>query len=36
MYYVAIKSFVAALRGPRVGWGRMQRHGTVKAQVAGQ
>ena len=31
MYYVAIRSFLAALRGPRVGWGRVQRYGSVQA-----
>ena len=30
MYYVAIRSFVAALRGPHVGWGRVQRYGSVQ------
>ena len=30
MYYVAIRSFVAALRGPHVGWGKIQRYGSVK------
>ena len=33
MYYVAIRSFIAALRGPHVGWGRLQRYGSV--QTAG-
>jgi cellulose synthase/poly-beta-1,6-N-acetylglucosamine synthase-like glycosyltransferase len=32
MYYVAIRSFLAALRGPHVGWGRIQRYGSVSAQ----
>jgi peptidoglycan-N-acetylglucosamine deacetylase len=31
MYYVAIRSFIAALRGPHVGWGRIQRYGSVSA-----
>ncbi|MGE0115778.1 MAG: glycosyltransferase [Steroidobacteraceae bacterium] len=30
MYYVAIRSFLAALRGPHVGWGRVQRYGSVR------
>lgn len=30
MYYVAIRSFVSALRGPYVGWGKIQRYGSVK------
>ena len=30
MYYVAIKSFVAALRGPQVAWGRVRRYGSVQ------
>ena len=31
MYYVAIKSFVAALRGPYVGWGKSQRYGSMQS-----
>ncbi len=31
MYYVVIRSIVAALRGPFVGWGKLERQGTVKA-----
>jgi len=31
IYYVAIQSLVTAVRGPRVGWGKMQRYGSVKA-----
>jgi cellulose synthase/poly-beta-1,6-N-acetylglucosamine synthase-like glycosyltransferase/peptidoglycan/xylan/chitin deacetylase (PgdA/CDA1 family)/spore germination protein YaaH len=30
MYYVANRSFLAALRGPYVGWGRVQRYGSVR------
>ncbi len=30
MYYVAIRSFVAALRGPDVSWGKIQRYGSVR------
>jgi peptidoglycan-N-acetylglucosamine deacetylase len=30
MYYVAIRSLVAALQGPYVGWGRLQRYGSVQ------
>jgi hypothetical protein len=33
MYYVAIRSFIAALRGPHVGWGRLQRYGSVKTSA---
>ncbi|MES1190257.1 MAG: glycosyltransferase [Steroidobacter sp.] len=34
MYYVAIRSFVSALRGPYVGWGKIQRYGSVR-EVSG-
>jgi len=33
MYYVAIRSFLSALEGPHVGWGRIQRYGSVRAEV---
>ncbi len=33
MYYVVLRSLWTALRGPFVGWGKLERHGTVKAQV---
>ncbi len=29
MYYVVIKALTAALRGPRVGWGKLERSGRV-------
>jgi cellulose synthase/poly-beta-1,6-N-acetylglucosamine synthase-like glycosyltransferase/spore germination protein YaaH/peptidoglycan/xylan/chitin deacetylase (PgdA/CDA1 family) len=31
MYYVAIKSFMASLRGVAVGWNKLERKATVKA-----
>ena len=31
IYYVAIKAFITALRGPRVGWGKLERSATVSA-----
>ena len=30
MYYVVLRSIATALRGPFVGWGKLERHGTVK------
>jgi cellulose synthase/poly-beta-1,6-N-acetylglucosamine synthase-like glycosyltransferase len=36
MYYVAIRSFVAALRGPRVGWNSIQRYGSVETGERGE
>ena len=33
MYYVVIRSIFAALRGPFVGWGKLERAGTVKAET---
>mgnify|MGYP001546769890 CR=1 FL=1 len=33
MYYVVVRSIFAALRGPSVGWGKLERAGTVKAEV---
>ena len=32
MYYVVIRSIFAALRGPSVGWGKLERAGTVKVE----
>ena len=29
MYFVVLKAIVAAVRGPRVGWGSLERRGTV-------
>ena len=31
MYYVVIKAIAQALRGPRVGWGKLERSGRVEA-----
>jgi hypothetical protein len=31
MYYVVLKAITQALRGPRVGWGKLQRTGRVHA-----
>src|SRR5262249_14471482 len=31
MYYVVLKAIAAALRGPRVGWGKLERSGRVAA-----
>jgi cellulose synthase/poly-beta-1,6-N-acetylglucosamine synthase-like glycosyltransferase/peptidoglycan/xylan/chitin deacetylase (PgdA/CDA1 family) len=31
MYYVVVRSIATALRGPFVGWGKLERQGTVKA-----
>jgi cellulose synthase/poly-beta-1,6-N-acetylglucosamine synthase-like glycosyltransferase len=31
MYYVVLRSIASALRGPFVGWGKLERHGTVRA-----
>ena len=33
MYYVVLRSIFAALRGPSVGWGKLERAGTVKAEA---
>jgi cellulose synthase/poly-beta-1,6-N-acetylglucosamine synthase-like glycosyltransferase/peptidoglycan/xylan/chitin deacetylase (PgdA/CDA1 family)/spore germination protein YaaH len=33
MYYVVVRSIFAALRGPSVGWGKLERAGTVKAEA---
>ena len=34
MYYVVVKSVMAALRGPFVGWGKLTRKATVRAACA--
>jgi cellulose synthase/poly-beta-1,6-N-acetylglucosamine synthase-like glycosyltransferase len=34
MYYVVVRSIATALRGPFVGWGKVERHGTVKAALS--
>jgi cellulose synthase/poly-beta-1,6-N-acetylglucosamine synthase-like glycosyltransferase/peptidoglycan/xylan/chitin deacetylase (PgdA/CDA1 family) len=31
MYYVVVRSIATAIRGPFVGWGKLERAGTVKA-----
>ena len=33
MYYVVLRSVWMALRGAFVGWGKLERHGTVKARA---
>lgn len=32
MYYVVLKAIAAAIRGPRVGWGKLERSGRVQAR----
>jgi cellulose synthase/poly-beta-1,6-N-acetylglucosamine synthase-like glycosyltransferase/peptidoglycan/xylan/chitin deacetylase (PgdA/CDA1 family)/spore germination protein YaaH len=32
MYYVVVRSISTAMRGPFVGWGKLERMGTVKAE----
>lgn len=32
MYYVAIRAFIASLRGGEVGWGTLERKATVRVQ----
>ena len=34
MYYVVLRSIATALRGPFVGWGKLERHGTVRAALS--
>jgi cellulose synthase/poly-beta-1,6-N-acetylglucosamine synthase-like glycosyltransferase/spore germination protein YaaH/peptidoglycan/xylan/chitin deacetylase (PgdA/CDA1 family) len=29
MYYVVVKAVITAVRGPRVGWGKLERHATA-------
>ncbi|HEY3330888.1 MAG TPA: glycosyltransferase [Capsulimonadaceae bacterium] len=36
MYYVVVKSIFSALRGSLVGWGKLDRKGTVNAAQAGR
>jgi hypothetical protein len=31
MYYVVVKALVQAVRGPSVGWGKLERSGRVAA-----
>jgi peptidoglycan-N-acetylglucosamine deacetylase len=33
IYYVALKALVTALRGPRVGWGKLERTATVTSSA---
>ena len=33
MYYVVVRSLWVAARGPFVGWGKLERHGTVQARA---
>ena len=33
MYYVVVRSLWTAAKGPFVGWGKLERHGTVKART---
>ncbi len=32
MYYVVVRSIATAIRGPSVGWGKLERTGTVSAE----
>ena len=34
MYYVVLRSIATAVRGPFVGWGKLERHGTVKTAMS--
>jgi peptidoglycan-N-acetylglucosamine deacetylase len=34
MYYVVLRSISNAIRGSFVGWGKLERHGTVKTGPA--
>jgi cellulose synthase/poly-beta-1,6-N-acetylglucosamine synthase-like glycosyltransferase/peptidoglycan/xylan/chitin deacetylase (PgdA/CDA1 family)/spore germination protein YaaH len=34
MYYVVVKSIVTAVRGPRVGWGKLERRGSAVMDAA--
>jgi hypothetical protein len=34
MYYVVVKSLATAVRGVRVGWGRLERKATVSVSGA--
>ena len=36
MYYVMVKSVMAALRGALVGWGKLERKATVVARTLGE
>jgi hypothetical protein len=32
MYYVVVKAVVTAVRGPRVGWGKLERRATAAVE----
>jgi hypothetical protein len=34
MYYVVIRSLLTAIKGPFVGWGKLERAGTVTVRTA--
>jgi hypothetical protein len=34
MYYVVVRSISTAIRGPSVGWGKLERTGTVQVRRA--
>ena len=36
MYYVVLRSLLTAIRGPSVGWGKLERKGTVTVRTASQ
>src|ERR1019366_19089 len=35
MYYVVVKAVVTAVRGPRVGWGKLERRATAAVGARG-
>jgi len=35
MYYVVMKSIASAIQGARVGWGRLERRGSVATKHLG-
>jgi hypothetical protein len=35
MYYVVVKAVVTAVRGPRVGWGKLERRATAAVGLRG-
>jgi hypothetical protein len=34
MYYVVVKAVITAIRGPRVGWGKLERRNTAAVEGA--
>ena len=34
MYYVVVKAVITAVRGPRVGWGKLERRNTAAVEGA--